>query len=91
MRQKYYTDGVAGKRQKQMKGGFKMYQRNKLKGKIVEKGKTTNEIAEALGVDRSTYYRKISSEECVFTGKEIQSIIDCLQLTREEMLEIFFA
>lgn len=34
---------------------------NKLKGKIVENGMTVSALAEKIGVDRATLYRKLSN------------------------------
>ena len=34
---------------------------NKLKGKIVENGMTVSTLAEKIGVDRATLYRKLSN------------------------------
>ena len=40
---------------------------NRLKGKIVEKEKTGAEIAKELGINQSTYYRKLSRGGATFT------------------------
>ena len=38
---------------------------NRLKGKTVELGLTGAAVAEKLGIDQSTYYRKLGAGRCV--------------------------
>ena len=64
---------------------------NKLKGKIVEKGMTTEALASKMGVDRSTLYRKINSKGETFTIKDANMICSILSLTSEEATAIFFS
>lgn len=40
---------------------------NRLKGKTVEKGLTGEKMAIALGIDQSTYYRKLGDGGGTFT------------------------
>lgn len=61
----------------------------KLKGKMVEKGMSTEILAAELGVTRSTVYRKLSAGKKITIG-EAQKIKDALDLTNEEASEIFF-
>lgn len=63
---------------------------NKLKGKIVENEKTIAELAEKIGLDRSTLYRKLSSDGETFTIKEANLICKELKLSKQEAMEIFF-
>ena len=61
----------------------------KLKGKMVENGYTADSLAAAIGIDRSTLYRKM--ERIVnFSVGEAQKIKDVLQLSVEEFMVIFF-
>lgn len=65
-----------------------------LKSKVVFKGFKINEFLERVNMsgkvlDRNKYYRVLRGED-EFDRKEIQSISDALDLTDEEMLEIFF-
>jgi DNA-binding XRE family transcriptional regulator len=60
----------------------------KLKGKIVEKGFNQSKLAIEIGLNRSTMHRKINSGE--FTVEEANKIRNTLQLTNEELMEIFF-
>lgn len=61
---------------------------NKLRGKIVEKGLSIKELAERIGVDRTTMYRKMKEES--FTVREAVLISKELSLTSEEVMAIFF-
>ena len=63
----------------------------KLKGKIVEKEKTQESVADAIGIDRTTFYRKMKNGGSGFTVGEIHKIVDVLPLSKEEATEIFFA
>ena len=40
---------------------------NKLKGKIVERGLNVDGLAEKVGMDKSTFYRKLANEGSTFT------------------------
>lgn len=64
---------------------------NKLKGKIVERGMTMAELAQKIGIDRSTLYRKLNSEGKDFTIEEADLISKELQLTYIEVNSIFFS
>jgi DNA-binding XRE family transcriptional regulator len=63
----------------------------KLRGKIVERDTTQEAVADAIGVDRSTFYRKIKSEGLSFTVGEVHKIVKAVNLTVEEAREIFLA
>ena len=64
---------------------------NKLKGKIVENGLTVEGLAEKLGVDRSTLYRKLNAEGETFTIKDANMICKALELNIQEATAIFFS
>lgn len=59
----------------------------KLKGAIVENGTTQEEVAKAIGMDRSTFYRKMKNES--FTIGEAKKIADNVPLSDELAIEIF--
>lgn len=61
---------------------------NKLKGKIVEKGWNVEKLAEQIGVDRSSMYRKLNNFEKITIG-EAKKITEILDLTNEEASYIF--
>lgn len=63
---------------------------NRLKGKTVEKGLTGEKMANALGIDQSTYYRKLGDGGGTFTISQVARIAEILSLTNEERTEIFF-
>ena len=63
---------------------------NKLKGKIVEKGLNVETLAENIGVDRSSLYRKLNRFEKTTIG-EARRIKSVLGLTNEEATDIFLS
>ena len=62
----------------------------KLKGVIVEKSTTQEAVADMIGIDRSTFYRKMKNDGN-FTLKEAKDIKEALKLTNAEAIDIFFA
>ncbi len=64
---------------------------NKLKGKIVEKGVTNELVAKAIGIDVSTFYRKLQNAGEKFTIAEADGITNFLGLEASEATSIFFA
>ncbi|NCB52511.1 MAG: XRE family transcriptional regulator [Clostridia bacterium] len=63
----------------------------KLKEKIVEKNTTQEAVADAINIDRSTFYRKMKANGSRFSIGEVHRIIDALPLTKEEAVNIFLA
>lgn len=63
---------------------------NKLKGKIVERGMNVETLASLIGIDRSTFYRRLNNRGETFTVKEVNLIREHLKLSKEEAMEIFF-
>ena len=63
---------------------------NKLKGKIVEKGMNMSDVANQIGVDRSTLYRKINTQGDNLTVSEVSKIATVLDLSSDEITNIFF-
>lgn len=64
---------------------------NKLKGKIVECGLNISELANLIGIDKATLYRKIGDEGQKITIREADLISKELRLSREEVNDIFFS
>ena len=62
---------------------------NKLKGKIVEQGITTAQLAKQIGVNRATLYRKLANPDTI-SLKDIAAIIRILNLNANETTAIFF-
>lgn len=73
------------------KGGLLVVNINKLKGKIVEKGLTIEEIATKIGLDRSTLYRRFSQDGETFSIREANLICSILELSSKEATAIFFS
>ena len=59
-----------------------------LKGKIVEKGLNVESVAEKIGIDRSSLYRKLNNGEKISCG-EAKRIMEVLGLSEEEATLIF--
>lgn len=62
----------------------------KLKGKIAENDMTLKEFALAIGIDYSTLYRKMKNDGDTFLIKEANVIVEVLNLSQEDALNIFF-
>jgi len=65
-----------------------VFNKNEFKAQIVKKGLTVKKLAEYLGINEATVYRKINADGD-FTRDEINKLIDILQI--EEPMKIFFA
>lgn len=63
---------------------------NRLKGKIIEKGLNVETLAERIGIDRSSMYRKLNNFEKITIG-EAKKIKAVLGLSNEEASSIFLA
>lgn len=69
-----------------------MVNTTKLKAKMVERNATIASMAEALGINQATVYRKLNGSGDKFTVGEVCGMIRCLGLTSpEEITSIFFA
>ncbi len=64
---------------------------NKLKGKIVEQGKSIADLAAAMGIDRATLYRKLSHNGESMLVKDANLIVSILGLSAEDAVAIFFS
>lgn len=69
---------------------------NKLKGKIVENCMNVEQIADAMKIDRSTLYRKMSPDkdknpEDKITIGDAMKLKEILKLSDEEAYQIFLA
>lgn len=63
---------------------------NKLKGKFVENGYKMTDIADQIGMDRATLYRRLKDGGDDFTVKEVMDLSKILKLSGDEINEIFF-
>lgn len=64
---------------------------DKLRGVIKEKRETVETLANAIGIDRATLYRRLNSGGEDFTVKEVDSITRYLNLDVETAMCIFFS
>lgn len=60
-----------------------------LRGKMAEKRINGEEMAQKIGVDTSTFYRKMKADGMSFTVGQIHKIAEVLGLTHEEAATIF--
>lgn len=61
----------------------------KLKGKITERSMTQEEVAEKIGIDSSTFSRKMKANGLTFTVGQMHKIANVLSLTNQEAVQIF--
>ena len=64
---------------------------DKIHGRIRELKTNVVEVAGKMGIDKSTLYRKLANNGAGLTVKDAQQLVDILQLTDEDALQIFFA
>lgn len=60
-----------------------------LRGKMAERKVGKEELAQRIGVDASTFYRKMKDEGITFTVGQMHKIVDALNLTHDEATAIF--
>jgi plasmid maintenance system antidote protein VapI len=65
-------------------------QLNKLKAKIVEKGMNVEALAEMIGIDRSSLYRKLNNFEKITIGEALRMKV-ALDMTDAEASDIFLS
>lgn len=71
------------------RGGLDLLNVLKLKGKIVEKDTTISKVSDAIGIDISTFYRKLNDNS--FSIREADRIAEVLGLSGDEACAIFFS
>lgn len=62
---------------------------SRFNGVLAEKGIAKKDVAKAIGVNPSTFYRKIKSGGEAFTIGEIHKMVQRIPLTNEEAISIF--
>ena len=62
-----------------------------IKRKMSAKGITARDMAQALGIDESTYYRRMANHGIKFTVWEAQKIAEILNLSNKEATHIFLS
>lgn len=60
-----------------------------LRGKMVERKVGNEQLAEKIGIDPSTFYRKMKANGASFTIGQMHKIVAALNLTHEEASSIF--
>ena len=68
-----------------------MLNAEKLKEKIVERNTTIEAVANAVNMDRSTFYRKMQPNNKGFTVGEAKAIALVLKMTGKEANAIFYS
>lgn len=63
---------------------------NKLKAKIVENGTNVESVADFIGIDRSSLYRKLNNFDKITIG-EAAKLKEYLHMTDEEATDIFLS
>lgn len=68
-----------------------MIQTNKIKGRMTELEITQKAAAAELGIDESTFNRKLNSRHgSVFSLQEVVQLADLLELSMEQKTDYFF-
>ncbi len=73
------------------KRGVEMTNVDKLKGAIVEHRLTVEAVANKIGIDKTTMYRKMANNGEDFTIKQADAISNLLSLSGKEAQAIFFS
>jgi transcriptional regulator with XRE-family HTH domain len=81
-----YTD----LRKRNLKGGVSVFNRLALKGKAIENGIKLDDLADKIGINPATLYRKMAGKS-EFSRDEIVKIRDVLNLSASELEAIFFS
>lgn len=62
-----------------------------LKKSIAASGKTKETVAKELGIDYSTFSRKMNSDALAFSIGQMHKMVDVLDLSADQAKSIFFA
>lgn len=63
---------------------------NKLKAKMVEREMNVESVAEKIGIDKATLYRRLKNPSEI-TIREADALAEVLEMTFEEATTIFFS
>ena len=61
----------------------------RIKARMSELGLTVKDVVSDLGIDESTYYRKMANNGKTFSVEQAQKLRILLDLTKQEASEIF--
>lgn len=64
---------------------------NKLKAKMIELGMNVEDLSLKIGMDKATFYRRLTARGETFSIKEADLISRELMLTKDEVNAIFFS
>ena len=64
---------------------------NKLRGKIAESGLSNEMVAKKIGIDGSTFFRKMKSDALTFSIGQMHSLVSVLKMTPDEATDIFLS
>lgn len=67
-----------------------MIEVNRIKKKMMELDVTVKDMAQVIGVDESTFYRKLKKNGSTFSVEQAQKIAEHLNLSESEACAIFF-
>ena len=67
-----------------------MLNKELLREKIKASHISMDEVAKCANMDRSTLYRRLASDESEFTIAEATAISKCLNLSKRDVMSIFF-
>lgn len=73
------------------KGGLRLVNVSKLRDAIKTSNHTIKTLSIAIGIDESTFYRKLSRDGSTFTLEQADAIKRELKLNAKTAHEIFFA
>ena len=62
----------------------------RLQGALKQRDISYEEAAMALGIDRATFYRRLSQNGMKFTVNEVEKLTRLLNLSAKDMQDIFF-
>lgn len=62
---------------------------NKLRGKMVEKNINAESLSKTMGINQTTFYRRLAAG--TFNCIDIENIVNALGLSVDEAMSIFFA
>lgn len=63
--------------------------KDKLKEEIKNSGITAKEVSETLGIDESTFYRKMARSKKTFSVEEAAKIVNLLSISNNIACDIF--
>ena len=72
-----------------MKGSDRLFQKNEFRAEVVRAGMSFEKVAEVLGINHVSLYRKMNGTSDFYRW-EIEKIIRLFNLSGDDVLRIFF-